>query len=584
MTDPASPRYSSYPLAPLRDLADAGTMEIILQGAARLLPRTGRPIREAMRQEWRSQIHGFRDPLKAPPAKLARELEQFLFRFEPLTHDLVGLWVESVDGLKESIDGLIETADQDERLTRLLEMSTKEWSASDLPDLADAHRERFPGLGQHAIAIMLGDRLWEETGKRELVDDESDDEDLDAADDDRSADVAAEAPGAVEGTETPRSPDELLADIEEILRPLPQAPRAPRFSRLIDELDALPWDAPEWDQLPELIGVLIRSRNRAAERARASCAHLAERLGQLGERYPRAFRFSEYRAPVPGPDLVIRPADLTSLHPLCDSLEDALSRLEAALQNLPTRSSVKDWNALTDGLAEDIHGLLAEIETVVGGARPREREAGTPTSEDRPETTDAAPGTATEIEPVAAPATEDLPPSPPEARPPAVDATVAIARPEAEAEPDRVAEVEVTWPGSVETPEVAPVPAVAAEPVMAIAPAAAPGPVPVVPIGDGRADFLCTLVGDGDLAGGYWLARALADTGISLPFPDWLLAAAQATPWLANDSDAFVPELLDLASSRQPAGVAQHLLALSVRKSTIRRCGRPSTTRSSRRT
>src|SRR2546428_296462 len=100
---------------------------------------------------WHIPVEGCHNPSTLNPwhrravPRLAQELDNFLFRQAVATRDLVGLWVQSVEGLEESVGKFLESAAEDERLTRLLTTSTDQWSAEDMLGLADAYLERFPG-------------------------------------------------------------------------------------------------------------------------------------------------------------------------------------------------------------------------------------------------------------------------------------------------------------------------------------------------------------------------------------------------------------------------------------------------------
>jgi hypothetical protein len=78
----------------------------------------------------------------------------------------------------------------------------------------------------------------------------------------------------------------------------------------------------------------------------------------------------------------------------------------------------------------------------------------------------------------------------------------------------------------------------------------------------GEQELLWKLVGDDDLPAAYWLSRALQPNA-DIPAP-WLLAAAQGSRWVSQDSDAFVPDLLEITQSHELGNDASsELLALA---------------------
>ncbi len=66
-----------------------------------------------------------------------------------------------------------------------------------------------------------------------------------------------------------------------------------------------------------------------------------------------------------------------------------------------------------------------------------------------------------------------------------------------------------------------------------------------------------------DLPMAYWLARSLQASGRPGPAPDWLLAAGQGARWLSPHSEDFVGELLEIAGAHQPDTDEAKLLGLA---------------------
>ncbi|MCL6447256.1 MAG: ATP-binding protein [Armatimonadetes bacterium] len=77
-------------------------------------------------------------------------------------------------------------------------------------------------------------------------------------------------------------------------------------------------------------------------------------------------------------------------------------------------------------------------------------------------------------------------------------------------------------------------------------------------------DFFWSLIIEDDLAGAYWLARSLEEKYASSPLQYWLLQALQGARWLNLDSDLFVQDLLEIARNHQPENdEVQELLGLA---------------------
>ncbi len=76
-------------------------------------------------------------------------------------------------------------------------------------------------------------------------------------------------------------------------------------------------------------------------------------------------------------------------------------------------------------------------------------------------------------------------------------------------------------------------------------------------------ELLWQLLGAGDVAGAYWLARACEEQQESIPVPSWLLAALQGSFWLDGQADPFVQDLLDISARYVPGGQTQGVLGLA---------------------
>lgn len=218
MTDSEPLRHSHYPLTQLRDLAVPATRDRILEGAARQLRHAKGDVANAIRQGLRNAIPGFRDPLRAPLLRLARELNHFLFVRAVWTRELLGLWMESVDGLAERVEAWLDILSKEGESERLLATPAGEWTEAALLGLADVNADRFPGLDRTEVAIIIGHRLWE------LADSSEEDESDEAADEEEhEGDSLAETRAAASEhpAEADGSGEALLRSLEDLLDPLP---------------------------------------------------------------------------------------------------------------------------------------------------------------------------------------------------------------------------------------------------------------------------------------------------------------------------------------------------------------------------
>lgn len=365
----SSPRWP-YPLAQLRDIADQATRELILNGAARQARSTTGEIQEAIRRGLWNRIPGFRDPFLAPVSMLAQGLGHFLFRHGRSTRDLIGLWAASVEGLESSIEQFVG-ASADGRLAELLRKPPDEWSGDDLLRAADDYLERFPGQHRRAIAVLLGDQIWQARREPEL---EKYDEEaaMDMAEDVEGVDARAlssERPSGSWGDHA------LLAALRRLVGDPPDALRTPRFAAMMSELRELPPDATDWTEFPAFIAALVDVRRRAAERGDVLRAQVIDRLRGFAARYLRALQFIEYETTALASDVSIGVQDVSGAQALCNAVEGPLARLSDALDKLPTYRGLREWNELTHGLAGEVRERLEELDRLLGPAPTAPRPA-----------------------------------------------------------------------------------------------------------------------------------------------------------------------------------------------------------------
>jgi hypothetical protein len=399
LSEPVSSPRSRYPLAQLRDLADQPTREQILYGAARQLrTTTTSEIHEAIRRGLWNRIPGFRDPLLAPVPMLAQELDHFLFRHSSSTCDLVGLWAKSVDGMEASIDEFLEAASADGRLGELLEKPCDKWSGDELLQAADAYLEQSPGGHRRAVAVLLADRLWQRRRETEIEGTFGEEADMETADDAGTrAGGDAVNTARSEPSDSASNEHEMLQALRRLVGRPPDSLRTHRFAAFVNELRDLPPDAAEWNEVPAFIGAVVDARERAAERGDTVCAQIADQLRNVATCYARALQFIEYDSAVLTGGLSIGIRDAAAVQNLCNAAETVLRRLTDALDNLPTRSRLREWNEVTDALAEEVRGLLEQLARLVGITTAPPRLAGAPG--EPPSVDSAEPVTAVEREP-----------------------------------------------------------------------------------------------------------------------------------------------------------------------------------------
>jgi hypothetical protein len=271
MSEPGVSGKSDYPLVLLAGLMNKATRDELLYGAARQMRSSNVGIHQAIRSGLQNRIHGgFRDPLRAPIQMLVQELDRFLFRDPIITRDLVRLWAQSVEGLETSIQQFVETTSSDERLARLLDTPTDEWSAEEFLQLADACPTKPSGLDKTAIAVVIADSVWHKRRRKQLNDEsEPDDrEDESVCNTDEARNEKETAP-TFEATDQRLSGDDLIRALERLLGTSAAALRTPRLAQLIGEFRDLPWDANEWEELPQFMAALLEARARAVEGGKA---------------------------------------------------------------------------------------------------------------------------------------------------------------------------------------------------------------------------------------------------------------------------------------------------------------------------
>jgi PAS domain-containing protein len=490
-------------------MTEPTTRARILEGAARQLRGTRSSFSDVVRTALKNRISGFRDPLVAPVPRLAQELDWLLYLDADWTHQLLGLWINSVPGFGEAISKFLGEVAETELLRGLYANDPEGWGPEDLLDLADRYLAGHPGQERSDVAIALADRIWQDLHQH-AIDDEDDEVD-DEVDEEHDEDETDEP--SLTAAENPESSR---------VTPLFQSQF---LSTVFGQFASLSEDAVEWRELQSFITALSGLSNEVERNAQKARAYAARRLKTLVESYPEALNFIEYATPLLATNLDIKsPA---AVEDLCDRLDERLQRLTEALTRV-TRSRLADL----DALAEEAKGLLGEIEAL---ALP----ASAP-----PAVIESAPPSPVIQDPEAVP--------PPKPEPPTI-----VSEPAPVPLPPAVLSPLPSGARLVEVPpRDAPTSVIPRDTRAMVGPAEVAEP--------DHAILQCTLITDGDLAGAYWIARSVEARDGQPVFPSWLLAAAQASPWLNADSPAFVSELLDLASTQQPVEPAQHLVGLSV--------------------
>ncbi|HEX5746501.1 MAG TPA: AAA family ATPase [Archangium sp.] len=393
----------------------------------------------------------------------------------------------------------------------------------------------------------------------------------------------------------------------------PVAPLSPRehFERLLAMLRALPDAAPEWEDLDGFLRVCGELAHQRKER-QASRHRLLDSLARLAE--PEVAKGLAFLSHLTGHEhwsasVPAKPA-LDSVVGELGQLLKLLAEVSAHLK-LPPPRNIQENRERTRRLdelsteSERLHQLLsrrllpANAPPVTGAAG--DEGGGTGAASPVPEASASEP----DPEPVAVTASAPVLPTPgvmpasdvptPAMEPPRHGADVPVR--EAAPVPARVAAASALSsrpepaPAPVETPTARRAEVVVLRP--ASPPKAHPAPIqePSLPAtpeepelrtskklsrrdaaevllahpsAEARATFLFALVTEGDVAGAYWLSRAIEAKDEKAPVPSWLLAALAGSTRLQGDSIALTSGLTAIASEHEwPAAPHLQLLALA---------------------
>ena len=448
------------------------------------------------------KLNGFRDPMLAPVGHLAREVVRKSLRFPAVIRAVLLVWMEIREELCEILSDFL-----DNREVILA-------GPSDAPTVVEAFQEQFTGFGEDDVFLMLH---------------------------------------CLKSFEKPVS---IAEDT------MPEREPATKWQQLLEELQALPPNSPEWEAdrasafieaVRQLAEMKIHEKEAPRERLQAAIEALSGQpdsvLAYFKIRDLSCWKANECEI-----------SEAASLEVQVTELNDSLVKYQQ-LDNQPAASEVHENRRRRSELTELEDTILRLYERLSASF-------GAPPSDDTPP--DLEKGTRTEEalqdEPV--PIDSGNSPSEPGKREsegedsnPDQGLQIRSLSDPREAETDVLA-ASGDFKGHLlsEKPTIAPLDDKAAQDKVVSALSStlrSSEEAATLLDNDDRDqlwhDLLWALVAEDDLPGAYWLARSLDASGRSSPLPDYLLKAAQGARWLASgEEERYVSDLLDMAKSGQP--------------------------------
>ena len=505
------------------------------------------------------KVNGFPDPRKAPTAKLAPPVLEESKCSNELMGAILVVWAESQPDLRSRVQAFairqnIPTIDP----CGLAEgFPDALWPESEMSATAEAFRKDEPDANEDDVCLMLccitGRALISDERLEQLV-------------------SQRESKPTPESLAEPKSKSPAEPEPESPAAPKSPAPIAlrGRCKAWLDELSTLPWDAPEWLDLPIFIEELSKLRDlKLAEYGR----HLAlkQALAQFNEGTSDGLVYFDIQDAARWTPEGFDPTEAAAIIEELNGLKAALLKRRDLVQTRCTTLAEEDMRH--HELVELGKTILQQYRHVAVRWQPPSVNPPIPAPVEPSPTllnkdhsvTSPPPAEPSVVVPPTAEVTPSVEPrpvipsseevSPPAALVPSPDAQVQRAlepQPvepmvEASARQEPVAsEVAIDLSSiSVETPEIETVPTRAESAESAIP--------PVPEIDSDVEQAFWRFVADDDLPAAYWLSRSVAQSGSRAPVPEWLVAAVQGARWLTQDSDLFITDLLDIAKSEQPA-------------------------------
>ncbi|MGQ4808464.1 hypothetical protein NKDENANG_01847 [Candidatus Entotheonellaceae bacterium PAL068K] len=474
------------------------------------------------------RIKGFQDPLRAPRPLLQREVEKCSYHSNAVLGAILAVWAESHVSLQTEArtflrsQGLpvVDPADFKEGFSA-------SWATTEMFETVAAFQAQHADFDKDDVVLML----CYLTGGR--------------------------AP--------------LPVDTE----PRQEESSVMKWRQWLEELRALPADAPEWDSLTEFIDELQLLDNEKRQEREAARDRLRHALATLLEQATDEldyFGISDVRG---------WSADRCPLHESAalaeqveqlgqDLLQHRALRHNMAANLAEERQRRNDLETLEAAIIQT-HERLAQAFTSPAPdssppSPPREditSMLSTPSSEEVPHTTVDIAGTSREFVAPEPPGIE-----PPESGPTPEEVVIAAGETAEETLSDGpeaagTSEQEVELPATAESSgheerESSEVKAELQRQVTSVDrhELRSSHEIATLLLNDDREAlwqaFFWALIAEDDVAAAYWLAQSRRDSGRSMPVPDWLLAAVQGGRWIAPDAEAFVYDLLGIAQENQP--------------------------------
>jgi len=344
-------------------------------------------------------------------------------------------------------------------------------------------------------------------------------------------------------------------------------PFPPAFAPAFELLRAIPATDPCWEEIETAVTelrTLAAGKVAGPERLRDRVRHSLEETIARRQELLTYFAFE------------LAPSDLEGLGPeALAAAESCLPELDAVLERyleVKGRAAVsvveerqrRDQLGELEERIEELRGRWQSLGAPPPGDGPEHPHPPTPPGEPQPLPPDPLPpivpepGTET-IEEPAGPGGKDEtpPPSPDPIKPPEPEPGPEPI--EGPTGPDGKDETPPPSPDPIEPPEPEPGP----KPTPPVGPSPDPPQPPVPPV-DTWAQLCWEMVGEGDAAGAYWLARSREARGEAPPIAPWLLAAVHASSRLEGISGDLVRDLREsIEAHALPDSLPEHLLALS---------------------
>jgi hypothetical protein len=375
-------------------------------------------------------------------------------------------------------------------------------------------------------------------------------------------------------------PDEELAEEtqpdDEVLA-LPQL-----LQSVLHALAALPPDANDWDALPPFLESVqrrqeqreaalneLRQQHEARAALTAKRQQLAQQIETLGQDWQTELVFFQMTHALDWNADRCEPGTFDEVQRLLGDLQACLQQYrERQTRPFTTLQEKREYQSAQIRLEDQALELYTRLDRLF--VVSEEPIAGAAPGEARPESISAASDASAIVhEPEISAAPLDRAPEPEEL--PVVAALPAEAVVEASPEPSvEVIAAEVAAIELAEEPQpvsvTVPLPEIAQEEQvipadqterteLVVEQATEPAPVVTKEYSPEEwTAFFWNLIGQGDMPGAYWTARSLTAQNISMPLPDWLLAAVQGAWWLPRERGALVEHLGQIAQAHEPDG------------------------------